>query len=418
MTSIFFWLRRALTGQIAEATSTKEAINEAYNAVENSAASAHQAEHHAAEQQKVRAVQQSDMFEANLFGGGNDYGAPAPAPAPAPMPSMSQPPAIQQTRSHDSVDSNRISVSGGSMASGSYATQSLPPPHQMPMQPAPPAGMPIVQTVSSDDEVERAAPQGEGGEELFNNEFAAPAPEPTEPQQEQAQAPSNDLPPPQQFQQPPPEEQFQQPPAQSLAGVASPKRPGNLAAHHRQASGGFASDFVMGGAAIPYEDPGAGVPAVSPAARTYSDSSAYGYDDDEAYKNVEELKKKAQTAQETARDAEAAHRKLVNESDELRQDADKAEAMARSLRAAADEKKKGTFGGGKKKKLMVRVQAFVYTVNGFSYLTQSLRFFFIFAEGCRESCRGCCGDQEEVPRRAGTSNRCSGSCVGNKTRSR
>lgn len=46
-----------------------------------------------------------------------------------------------------------------------------------------------------------------------------------------------------------------------------------------------------------------------------------------------------------------ASRKLATEADELRNDADKAEAMSRSLHAASEEKKKGRFGGGKKKKL-------------------------------------------------------------------
>eukprot|EP00751_Fragilariopsis_kerguelensis_P001403 CAMPEP_0170808120 /NCGR_PEP_ID=MMETSP0733-20121128/33204_1 /TAXON_ID=186038 /ORGANISM="Fragilariopsis kerguelensis, Strain L26-C5" /LENGTH=115 /DNA_ID=CAMNT_0011163487 /DNA_START=656 /DNA_END=1004 /DNA_ORIENTATION=+ len=48
---------------------------------------------------------------------------------------------------------------------------------------------------------------------------------------------------------------------------------------------------------------------------------------------------------------EAASRKLATDAEELRNDADKTEENARSLKAAAEEKKKGRFGGKKYKKL-------------------------------------------------------------------
>jgi hypothetical protein len=359
--SIFF--RSSLIEQVTEANSTKEAINEAYSAVENTAASAHHEEHHAVEQQKNQAVRQSDIFESNLFSGGFD----APAPAPFQEQQHMYPPPIQKTMSYDSADSNQFSVPLGSVASGSLQNQSAPPIQVPPQQAS--RGMTVVQTVSSDDEDQGGVPAAgnNGGVELFSNEFEppAPAPETEEPQNPEQPEPANmGMPPPQQFQHPPPQQQHpppqqQHPPPQQQQyqqptppqQAQSLERPAALGTHNRQTSG-FASDFVMGGAAMPLSEE-VGESAVSPAARTYSDSSAYGYDDDDEYQNVEELKKKAESARETAGDAEAAHRNLVNEADELRQDADKAEAMSRSLRAAAEEKKKGAFGG-KKKKMMVR----------------------------------------------------------------
>jgi len=88
----------------------------------------------------------------------------------------------------------------------------------------------------------------------------------------------------------------------------------------------------------------------SVAARSHASSGEYGYDD-QAFEIVEGMKKKAKQADKNARDNEAASRKLAADAEELRNDADKTEANARSLKAAAEEKKKGRFGGGKKKKL-------------------------------------------------------------------
>ena len=125
------------------------------------------------------------------------------------------------------------------------------------------------------------------------------------------------------------------------------------ASHNRRDSNPFASDLVMGGAPAPLQPP---AEAVAPAPSSVSQVGGHGYGDIDPSErhNVEELKTKATLAEETARDAAAAHRKLMAETDELRKDADKAEAHARTLKAQADEKKKGRFGGGKQKKMLVR----------------------------------------------------------------
>ncbi|OEU13204.1 hypothetical protein FRACYDRAFT_241535 [Fragilariopsis cylindrus CCMP1102] len=135
-------------------------------------------------------------------------------------------------------------------------------------------------------------------------------------------------------------------------------RPNALGSHNRQLSG-FNAEYLMGGAAPPTEPDATDTEqhhhqqqqeTLSVAARSQANSGDYGYDD-QAFEIVDEMKKKARKADKAAGKAEAASRKLATEADELRNDADKAEAMSRSLHAASEEKKKGRFGGGKKKKL-------------------------------------------------------------------
>jgi hypothetical protein len=117
-----------------------------------------------------------------------------------------------------------------------------------------------------------------------------------------------------------------------------------VADHNRKESvGGFGGDS-MGGSAPPLGE--GGVYRAAAAATQAVESS----NNSAELTAVEELKSKARAAQETASDAAAAHIKLAQEADELRGDADKAEASSRSLRAASDEKRKGRFGAGKNKK--------------------------------------------------------------------
>jgi len=71
---------------------------------------------------------------------------------------------------------------------------------------------------------------------------------------------------------------------------------------------------------------------------------------------INQLKAKAEDADQLARDAENTHLTMVANANELRRIADEAEAIARSkLAEAIEKKKKGIMGGGgKKKKSMVR----------------------------------------------------------------
>ena len=127
-------------------------------------------------------------------------------------------------------------------------------------------------------------------------------------------------------------------------------RPGPMASHMRQSSG-FDSGFLMGGQAeMISQDAGQDADNFSVAAHSIASTGGYGYDD-QTFEIVEGMKKKAKRADGAARDAEAASSKLAAEADELRSDADRAEANYRSLVAALEEKKKGRFGGGKKKKM-------------------------------------------------------------------
>lgn len=139
---------------------------------------------------------------------------------------------------------------------------------------------------------------------------------------------------------------------QQLPTPTNVNRPAAVQVHNRQSSG-FDSGFVMGGSAPPIPEPSVPEKAnMSSAARSHSSSGDYGFEDEEAFKIVEEMKRKAERAAEAARDAEAAASRLASEADELRTDADKAEANARSMRAKADEQKKGRFGSGKKKNML------------------------------------------------------------------
>jgi hypothetical protein len=141
------------------------------------------------------------------------------------------------------------------------------------------------------------------------------------------------------------EEMFSRPP---------PEPPIVMFGHSRRDSNPFDSDLVMGGAPPPHQ-------TISPLATTSSNASNFEHEDEEDtggqdgedLKNVDEIKRKLARAEETARDASVAHRKLMAEYEELRRDVEQAEAHAITLKTQADEKKRGTFGGGKKKKLLV-----------------------------------------------------------------
>ena len=132
----------------------------------------------------------------------------------------------------------------------------------------------------------------------------------------------------------------------------SVERPQAVTANHpRQISSGFNPDFLMGGSAESLPE---SHNIISPAARSVSNSSDYGYDDEDTFDDVQRMKKTAQEANTMASEAQAAYRELASQADELRGDADRQDATARSLKAQANEKKKGAFGkgGGKKKKLL------------------------------------------------------------------
>jgi len=284
---------------IQEAQETKAAIEDATTAMQNA-----NAESHHTERKKDEAMAMSSNFESNLF---DFHGGPAPAPTPT---------APGTSGGHDMYESHLSSK--------------------------PADTIPMVQTVNSEDQegadkARQNDDSSEEGQELFSNEYRQPAPQP--PMNVGLQQPQSSA---------PPTPHYEQPSVHSRPPSAQPTRPNALGHQPRQSSLGFNPDFIMGGSAEPLPATG-----MSPAARTKSSSADFGYEDEELFQAVEEMKKKAELAAEAARDAEAAHQKLLNEADELRADADRAEATARSLKAAAAEKKKGRFGRttGDKKKL-------------------------------------------------------------------
>lgn len=296
---------RVIVDLIQEAKETKAAIDDATEAMQNAA----EASHHT-EQKRTAAMQMSTSFESNLFDF-NGGSAPAPVPAPAP------------------------------------ATDLYSQTHVAPPKPVESAAFLMVQTVSSDAE------QDHEDDQKSPIPVAAPAPAPIptsapfpQPTEHRYQAP--------------PTPQYQQPLVHTQPRSTQPSpqlaRPGVVGTHNPRQLSGFDVGSLMGGSAEPL--PVSTDNGFSPAARATSSSADFGYEDEEMFKNVEELKKKAERAAEAARDAEVAHQKLINEADELRSDADKAEASARSLKAAAVEKKGGLFGrkGGDKKKMNVSLR--------------------------------------------------------------
>jgi hypothetical protein len=289
-----------LTDLISEAKQTKETIDEATTSIQN-------ANHHAAtlEAKKEEAMNRSDIFETNLLG----YEESAPSEG------------FQHRDSGPEGFSNEPSSERGLSVSeyvgNDMSSKSIP-------EPSYGVGM--------------GSNEGPPPSSQLEMKYRAPAPAPQV---------HNETPPtPQPYMQQQQQQHHQHPTPTNL------DRPNAMAGHNRQTSG-FDSGFVMGGSAAPIPEPaGPDQASFSSAARAHSSSGDYGFEDEEAFKIVEEMKRKAERAAETARDAEAAARKLANEADELRTDADKAEANARTLRAAADEKKQGRFGSGKKKNML------------------------------------------------------------------
>lgn len=334
---------------IHEAQETKTAIDDATAAMQ----SANVASHHT-ERKKKEAMQMSSNFENNLL---DFHGAPDSTP-------IIQQPIIQQDHAVPPA-----------IATGSqdlYSNYSLSQP-------------PVVQTVSSEDQEdgnkERNDDDSDDGQELFSNEYSRPAPVP-------APEPVPAMTQPQQRMSAPPTPQYEQPSVYSRPPSTQPNRPNALGHQPRQTSAGFNPEFIMGGSAEPL--PSGADTGISPAARSKSSSADFGYEDEELFQNVEEMKKKAELAAEAARDAEAAHQKLLNEAEELRADADKAEATARSLKAATAEKKKGRFGrgGGDKKKLSVcTVLCDVYRLLATMFGILLTLFLTNHSERIRTSCR-------------------------------
>lgn len=285
-----------MTDLLSEAEETKIAIEGAHETIQNANDAVHS--HAVAHHQTTQAVQQSNVFESNLFG----FDSGAAESNPVAYQNTADP---SRTPSFDNFSHDGLSYDGSQQAPAAappaphipstvqeQQTRSLPPP---PVQTQQPYETPQVTSYGS----EMSNPE-EPRQQLVPQEALSPAP---------------------------------------------------VSGHHTRVSsmGGFTADFVMGGAAPPLSLNEGGL---SPPAVSQSMSSTYGYDED-TMQHVEMLNKKVKAAEETARDAELVQKKLKAECDELRADADRAEANARSLRAATQEKKKGGVfggGGGKKKK--------------------------------------------------------------------
>jgi hypothetical protein len=280
-----------LTDLIAEAKQTEAAILDATEAIENADNTTNQGG-----PMPTQHAQAREMFEDSLFGGYEEpKSASATVPARAPL-ELSQP--VEHPASHTRD-----------------IPEPIPPTQQSPM---PAYGAPSTETA--------VAPASRPSPGYYQN-YSSPVPVRAT---QQPDSFANEI----------------APPYHSHPTPTNLDRPVAVAGHNRQDSG-FGSGYVMGGSAAPLpQEPEMGT---SSAARTHSSSGDYGFEDEESFKIVEDLKKQAERAAEAARDAEAASSKLLAEADELRTDADRADANARTLRAQADEMKKGRFGGGKKK---------------------------------------------------------------------
>jgi hypothetical protein len=295
-----------MTDLLSEAGETKSAIEGAHETIQ----SAHDAVHsHAvAHHETKQAVQQNNAFESNLFGFDNGAAELNPGSYHS---TANRPP----TNSYDNFSHDGLSYDGSH--------------HQAPAAAAP---VPHIPSTVQEHQPPPAPVQ---------TRSLPPPPVQTHQQYETPQVASYGS-----------EMSNPEEPRQQLVPQEAPA-PAPKHGHHSRVSsvGGFTADYVMGGAAVPLPFDGG---VLSPPSQSQSKSSTYGYDE-EAMQHVEMLNKMVKAAQETANDAEKVHRKMTEECDELRTDADRAEATARGLRVATQEKKKGRFGGGgKNKKTAVR----------------------------------------------------------------
>jgi hypothetical protein len=285
----FFLLQSVLTDLISEAQQTKQVIDEATFSIQNVSHAAA-----AVEAKKEEAMRRTDLFETNLFGYEES-----------------------ESGANDAVGETPSSNEGGNeVTRGGVTSQST--------------------TTDYGSGRQQSAPEKPYSELATNTYSYYGASSPARPVSHQTlqTAPQ------------PIQKQPQQPTPTNVS------RPPIVEGHNRQTSG-FDSGFVMGGSAPPIPEPSVpDLSLMSSAARSHSSSGDYGFEDEEAFKIVEEMKRKAERAAEAARDAEAASSRLASEADELRSDTDKAEANARSLRAKAEEQKKGRFGSTKKKNML------------------------------------------------------------------
>lgn len=307
---------RTLKDLIGEAEATQEAIESAYQGLEDSI---HAAKAPASQPTPAPAP---SYEQADLFGFGN-----MPAPAPA------------QTPSYDSTANAEVQHQD-------YAAPAPFPVSQPASGPAPvPRGQQgnQVETVSEDD---TSAAEGEDFEEnpdgehedstqQHNNHYGQDHSEMRSAEQDNVfrQGSSN---------------------APYGSGLEAHFRTHAPQAHNKQASISsqlsFDRDGIMGGAPIP-----ASQFSPPPQAENHYETAiqnAPSLDD------VEDLKRRAKEAGNIARDAEESLRQLMAQADEYRSVADQAEMEARAKMSQAAEKKGGFMGGGgKKKKSMVSFQA-------------------------------------------------------------
>eukprot|EP00980_Cylindrotheca_fusiformis_P027195 scaffold19324_cov152-Cylindrotheca_fusiformis.AAC.10 len=389
--------KSVLTGLIGEATETKAAIEDATESMKNVASSSVY-HHEQAHEQKEIALEKTDNFESNLFGFENGPSMTDPSSSMHHAPShsfdsrsmpdqqlpmsqsadvslLNQPPSSPRA-GFDAPATSTVSSMGELTNEGQQNDQDAPSlfDHESSASAAEargPSPMPPPYQHQQHQHGERPTPEASqqyhqappyGGQSM-----GIPTPNPS--QQYHQAPPYGGIPtPPNQGQQyhqmpppgsqhsssyptPQPSQQYMQqsnsPIATPQYGLARPKVVDN--SNRMESVGGFGSDYVMGGSAPPsgmYDAPGPAPQQQQQQQQPAQSSSSYSQED---MARVEELKRKARAAQETANDAATTHIKLAQEADELRSDADKAEANSRSLRAAADEKKKGMFGGGKNK---------------------------------------------------------------------
>jgi len=320
-----------LTDLISEAKETTEAIQDATEMIQ----SAGQAQSNVT--QNAPPAMQEDLFD---MGYSNPMGAAAPAVHNAPP----MPP--QETFANEHARDSMMGVPTG-------GASSLPQPPPQPagdvLAPAPEQHQTFSLPTPSAEFDQQANPSTGAPAPPQAGGYPAQAPMPPQAQGYPAQAPV----PPQQPGYPaqaPMPPQAQGYPTQAPAPQQQQQQA--MPGHNRYPSD-FDDGYMMGGSAqiIPLNGNPDNNDNISVAAHSMASTGGYGYDD-KAFEAVEEMKKKAKKADGVARDAEAAYRKLKAEADELRTDADRAEANARSLAAACDDtqKKKKRFGGGKKEK--------------------------------------------------------------------
>lgn len=140
----------------------------------------------------------------------------------------------------------------------------------------------------------------------------------------------------------PPQYQYQAPAQAPAAPAYQQESYGSTGGHNRSSSVASAFDGMMGGEPV-------ALPKEAPQQPTIVYNAQANVAPAPSLQNIEELKRKLMEAEEVARDSADSTAQVRARANELKQEADEAEARLEAHNKQFEGKKKGLFGGGGKK---------------------------------------------------------------------